>query len=72
MPQGSVLEPLLFIIYINDLDCGLISKLVMFADDIKLGSRADTHENVNNIQADLNRIVNWADTWQMTFNVSVK
>ncbi len=55
--RGSVLEPLLFIIYINDLDCGLVSKLTTFADDIKLGSRADTHENVNNIQADLNRIV---------------
>ncbi len=36
----------------------------------KLGSRADTHENVKNIQADINRIVNGTDTWQMTFNVA--
>ncbi len=70
VPQGAVLGPLLFIIYINDLDCDIVSKLVKFADDTKLGNRADTLGNVSNIQTDLNRIVNWADTWQMTFNSS--
>ncbi len=70
MPQGSLLGRLLFIIYINDLDCVLVSKLVKFPNDTKLGNRADTHENVNNIKADLNIIVNWADTWQMTFNLA--
>ncbi len=44
---------------------------LLFADDTKLGNRDDTHENVTNIQADLNRLVNWADTWKMTFNVAV-
>ncbi len=70
VPQGSVLGPLLFIIYINDLDCNIVSKLVKFADDTKLGNRDDTLDNVSNIQRDLNRIVNWANTWQMTFNSS--
>ncbi len=62
--------PLLFIIYINDLDCDIVSKPVKFADDRKLRNRADTFDNVSNIQTDLNRIVNWTDTWQMTFNSS--
>ncbi len=59
-----------YLLYINDLDCDIVSKLVKFADDTKLGSRADTPDNISNIQTDLNRIVNWANTWQMTFNSS--
>ncbi len=43
---------------------------LLIADDTKLGSRADTLDNVKNIQTDLNRIVNWSNTWQMTFNSS--
>ncbi len=62
VPQGTVLVPLLFITYTNDLDCDIVSKLAKFADDTKLGNRADTLDNVNNIQTDVNRIVNWADT----------
>ena len=40
VPQGSVLEPILFLVYINDLEEGLIGKIMKFADDTKLFRKA--------------------------------
>ncbi len=62
VPQGYVLGPLLFSPPLLCLDCDIVSKLVKFADDTKLGNRADTLPNISNIQTDLNRIVNCANT----------
>ncbi len=39
-------------------------------DDTKIGNRVDTKEHVINIQSDLDRLVEWADRWQMKFNVA--
>ncbi|KAF2351411.1 Reverse transcriptase domain [Trinorchestia longiramus] len=66
VPQGS---PLLFIIYINDLDVGIISKINKFADDTKLCHRAFTERDKATIQSDLNRLLQWTETWQMSFNI---
>jgi ribonuclease P/MRP protein subunit RPP40 len=68
VPQGSVLGPLLFLIFINDLDVGIDSKLVKFADDTKLGRGVATEQEVEILREDLEKIFQWSVDWQMLFN----
>ena len=69
VPQGSVLGPLLFLIHINDLDIGIVSKMSKFADDTKLCYRARNTDGKMELQEDINKLVEWANNWQMSFNV---
>uniref|UniRef100_A0A803SME4 Reverse transcriptase domain-containing protein n=1 Tax=Anolis carolinensis TaxID=28377 RepID=A0A803SME4_ANOCA len=66
--QGSVLGPVLFNIFINDLDEGLEGMIIKFADDTKLGGIANTPEDRSRIQNNLNRLEKWAKTNKMKFN----
>ena len=65
IPQGSVLGPLLFLLYINYLPDEISSHVSLFADDLKMYTR--TSSNVN-IQADLYRLEQWQNTWLLKFN----
>ena len=68
VPQGSVLGPLLFLIYINDIDFGVSSKISKFADDTKLGGKALTIGDCESIQKDLDNLNNWSEKWLLKFN----
>ena len=60
VPQGSVLGPLLFIIFVNNLDDGVISKLLQFADDVKLIGQVTSERDVDSLRADLQLLVEWS------------
>ena len=72
VPQGSVLGPLLFLIYINDLTDNISSNMRLFADDsslfIKVRNIEDTQEQLT---SDLDKITNWAWQWKMEFNPDI-
>ena len=69
VPQGSVLGPILFVIFINDLDIGLLNSVSKFADDTKIMGRAKSLEDCINIQNDLHKLELWSKQWEMEFNV---
>jgi len=69
VPQGSVLGPLLFLIYINDLDDGIINWILKFADDTKIFGRVTSVDQHTQLQDDLNTLLQWSKDWQMLFNI---
>ena len=70
VPQGTVLGPLLFLLYVNDLPANLQSSVRLFADDALLYGIISNVDDCNRLQADLLEPDRWQDRWQMKFNPS--
>jgi hypothetical protein len=70
VPQGSVLGPVLFIIFVNDLPEVTHAVAQMFADDTKLFQLVSDDESRRLLQEDLNKLTQWAAEWQLQFNSS--
>jgi hypothetical protein len=69
IPQGSVLGPILFIIYINTLpDQVLDSDIFLFADDTKIFRKVNTEEDQHKLQMDINRMYNWTQESLLKFH----
>ena len=69
VPQGSVLEPVLFLIHINDLPDEITSSCKIFADDTSLFSKIENKSHSNfQLNKDLETIRKWAFQWKMLFN----
>ena len=68
VPQGSVLGPILFLVYVNDLEERVTGKILTFADDTKLFTRTKEIGDKQNVQDDIDKLVKWSEKWQMLFN----
>ena len=70
IPQGSVLGPTLFVLYINDLPDSIQnnSTAVMIADDTKLFARTDTYKDKDQLQEDLVCVCKWSSLWSLKFH----
>jgi len=69
VPQGSVLGPLLFLVYINDIVENINCNIRLFADDTSIYITVDNPTTTaNTLNTDLNTISKWAEKWQVNFN----
>ena len=67
IPQGSILGPILFTVFINDMPSALQSMCYIFADDTKILNKSS---KMNSIQNDIDNLQDWSDQWNLYFNIS--
>ncbi len=68
IPQGSVLGPLLFVIFINDLPDSVKSDVFLFADDTKIYKTIENADDQASLQTDLDKLKEWSDKWLLKFH----
>ena len=69
VPQGTVLGPLMFLLYVNDI-VSPQTTINIFADDCLLYRTIDSVADANQLQQDLDSMVDWSNTWLMRFNAA--
>ena len=69
IPQGSVLGPTLFVMFINDMPDAITSLSKMFADDAKVFRQIENRADIATLQKDLDHLTDWSLKWQMNFNI---
>ena len=69
VPQGTVLGPLLFLIFINDLSESITLSATVFADDCLVFRTIHSKSNATQLQEDLVQLVFWVNSWQMNIDV---
>ena len=68
VPQGTVLAPLLFLCFINDLPNNISSKIKLYVDNVLLYATICTEQDCSQLQKDLDPLGKWEDEWKMVFN----
>lgn len=68
IPQGSVLGPTLFVVFINDLPLACESECKIFADDTKLYRTVKEPDDIITLEADIDALQKWSNKWQLPFN----
>ena len=63
VPQGSILGPLLFLVYVNDLPPVIQNRIALFADDSKCSSAIESLQDCESLQKDLDSLHGWSDNW---------
>ena len=69
VPQGSILGPLLFVLYVNDIPEQIDSVSQMFADDLKIYRTITDSNDKLMLQNDLNTLAAWSNDWLLKFNI---
>ena len=69
VPQGTVLGPLMFLVYINDINENITSLIRLFADDYVIYKTVTLMQEAEQLQDDLRKICKWTNKWQMKLNV---
>ena len=69
VPQGTVLGPLMFLVYINDINKNITSSIRLFADDCVIYKTVTSMQEAEQLQDDLRKVYEWTNKWQIKLNV---
>ena len=71
IPQGTILGPVLFILYVNEISSGILSTVKLYADDTKVCREiSDIARDTVILQSELFHLKSWSEAWQLNFNAN--